>query len=456
MVRTHVNARNPILPPDLHIPDVEAHVMPDGRLYLYGSWDQYTDTYCSMDYRVVSTADLRTWTIHDLGFDGRDVPWEDDPRNPAYPGGFDPAHPTPFLRAMLESDSAASATWSNDAAAFVPPPHGFLYAPDAAPHDGRYYLYFCGPDQSEGVAVADDPAGPFTDPVRLPCAGIDPAVLVDDDGRAYYFWGQFSARGAELDHTMRAFVPGSEVHDLLTEAEHCFHEGTSVRRRGDTYYAVFASISTGRPTSLDYATAPHPLGPYTYRGTIIDNADCDPASWNNHGSIEEVGGRWYVFYHRSHGGSQYGRRACIEPIEFDSDGLIAPVVMTSTGAGRPFALGERIEGWRACAVTGTAFITRADDPRPNTVSGGAAGGEAVFRYVDWEVTPSHVEVEADDVVELLVDDADEPTARIVPEAGIGRSRLAGVPTGRHTLRLRLPGVASDDAEPTHVTALTVF
>ena len=45
-------------------------------------------------------------------------------------------------------------------------------------------------DDSEGVAVSDRPEGPFTDPVQLPCGGIDPAIFIDDDGQAYYYWGQ--------------------------------------------------------------------------------------------------------------------------------------------------------------------------------------------------------------------------------------------------------------------------
>ena len=55
---THHNTRNPILPLDVHVPDGEAHVMPDGKLYIYGSFDKRSDVLCSEEYHVVSTADL--------------------------------------------------------------------------------------------------------------------------------------------------------------------------------------------------------------------------------------------------------------------------------------------------------------------------------------------------------------------------------------------------------------
>jgi arabinoxylan arabinofuranohydrolase len=55
-----------------------------------------------------------------------------------------------------------------------------LFAPDAIHRDGKYYLYFCMADSSEGVAVADKPVGPFNEPVQLPCGGIDPAVFIDE------------------------------------------------------------------------------------------------------------------------------------------------------------------------------------------------------------------------------------------------------------------------------------
>ena len=118
----------------------------------------------------------------------------------------------------------------------------------------------------------------------------------------------------------------SIVDNLLTEQEHHFHEGSSMRKRNGIYYYVFADISRGKPTCLGYATSKSPLGPFTYQGVIVDNITLNPESWNNHGSIEEINGQWYVFFHISTQG-RYKRRACMAPIEFDENGLIREVIL---------------------------------------------------------------------------------------------------------------------------------
>ena len=95
-----------------------------------------------------------------------------------------------------------------------------------------------------------------------------------------------------------------------------------------------AIISRGRATCLDYATSISPLGPFEKGGILIDNTGCDPQSWNNHGSINEFNGQWYVFYHRSSQGSKFNRRVCVEPITFRADGSPAPTKNTGSGRGR--------------------------------------------------------------------------------------------------------------------------
>ncbi|MDD2355868.1 MAG: xylosidase, partial [Lachnospiraceae bacterium] len=64
-MQTFRNCNNPILPIDIHVPDRDGHVMPDGRLYIYGSFDNRDDVFCSEEYHVVSTADLVDWSIFD-------------------------------------------------------------------------------------------------------------------------------------------------------------------------------------------------------------------------------------------------------------------------------------------------------------------------------------------------------------------------------------------------------
>ncbi|MCI9150030.1 MAG: family 43 glycosylhydrolase [Lachnospiraceae bacterium] len=179
---------------------------------------------------------------------------------------------------------------------------------------------------------------------------------------------------------MVSFDRSRIVDNLVTEEEHFFHEGSSMRKIGDTYYYVYADMERGKPTALGYATGKSPLGPFTYRGIIIDNHDCDPASWNNHGSIECFQGQWYVFYHRCCRGTKEYRRLCIEPIRIQEDGTIDEVKMTSQGAGAPFGPGERIMGYQACGLKGGAYMD-ADEAYGEKLTHIAPGDEAVFRYV---------------------------------------------------------------------------
>lgn len=92
-----------------------------------------------------------------------------------------------------------------------------LFAPDCIYRNRKYYLYFCMPDDSEGVAVSESPEGPFTNPVQLPCGGIDPAIFIDDDGQAYYYWGQLFSHGVKMNEDMVSFDPAGIVDDLVTE-----------------------------------------------------------------------------------------------------------------------------------------------------------------------------------------------------------------------------------------------
>ena len=439
-MREFTNMRNPILPLDLHIPDSEAHVMPDGKLYVYGSFDDREDVYCSEVYYPVSTPDMEHWTIHDASLDGQEIPWFNNPDAPKYPG-IDWSHPTPFVQKML-ADAAAASDGEDMKEKFEKeddgPKPALLFAPDCIHKDGKYYLYFCMSDDSEGVAVSDHPEGPFTDPVQFPCGGIDPAIFVDDDGQAYYYWGQLFSHGVKLNPDMVSFDPEAVVDDLVTEEENCFHEGSSMRKIGDTYYYLYADMERGKPTSLGYSTGPSPMGPFTYQGIIIDNDGCDPASWNNHGSICEFQGQWYVFYHRCSQGMQQHRRLCVEKIEIGPDGLIAEVPMTSQGAGAPFGPGETIYGYQACGLKGSVYIGL-DDVYGEALQNIADGDEAIFRYVESAEGFTGVTLTARGAgeVEVLLDGESVGTAAC--KAGedyvLVSAPLAGMP-GCQTLTLR--------------------
>ena len=217
-------------------------------------------------------------------------------------------------------------------------------------------------------------------------------MFIDDDGQAYYLWGQFSLRGAKLCDDMCTLEPGSIRTGILTEQEHGFHEGASLRKRNGKYYIIYTDITRGKATCMSYAMADSPLGPYTRGGVIVDNMYCDPSTWNNHGSIEEYNGQWYVFYHRSSQNGNTCRRVCAEPITFNEDGTINEVQMTSQGAAGPLSAFETIDAACACRMKGNCYITpdpdtgKADAPHEiltDCGGGNWCGDWAEYRYIDF-------------------------------------------------------------------------
>ena len=380
---------NPILPIEHFVPDVEARQWRDGRLYLYGSYDISGGTsYCSFELHTFSSADMLHWQDHGVCFRSTgpdsDVPWAD----------------------------------------------ALLFAPDCVYKDGKYYLFFCLSDNSEGVAESPHPQGPFTHAVPVEGAdgdAIDPAVLVDDDGQVYYYWGQFSLRAARLRPDLKGIEPGSLVSGLIDEARHGFHEGASIRKHNGLYYLVYTDISRGRATCLAYATSASPLGPFEKRGILIANTGCDPQTWNNHGSIAEFNGQWYVFYHRSSQASNFNRRVCVEPITFLPDGSIAEVEMTTQGHTAPLPAAERIDAWRACLLSGsvrTEAVGSLQDGFSEHLSRIQPGDWAGYKYVDFGAGVSTFSARAGSLfeggaIEIHLDRPDGPLAGTcaVPRTG---------------------------------------
>ncbi len=387
-----MRTRNPILSPERYFPDGEGHVV-NGELFIYPSCDQFPGEYCSDELYVVHSRDLSDWQIDGPVFTAGMMEWE-----PliAYPPGLMEAAGYDDLPKYLK-DSLSDCTrrmlpfevyrWWNARRARSKKRVGMsrrlLYAPDALTVHGRSCLFFCTSDGCEGVAFSDTPAGPFTDPVRItldrsgkPISGIDPAVFQDDDGKVYLYWGQISSFGAELTDDLTRVKEDTLVTGLLTEREHGFHEGSSIRKINGTYYAVFADMHRGKPTALGYATSISPLGPFVYQGIIVDNDGCDPETWNNHGSIVCVNGQWYVIYHRSTGNSRYLRRMCAEPIQISGNGQIPEVPVSSIGMGEPYRIGEVLPAYEACLVSGSAYL---EGDRLKVKKG---QGKVVYRYVD--------------------------------------------------------------------------
>ena len=321
---------NPFLPFGTYIPDGEPKVFGD-RVYLYGSYDLFNGGYCSKTYHVFSapSAELTRWTDHGISFTVDAVPWSD----------------------------------------------ALLYAPDALFFRGKYYLFFCLSDGTEGVAESERPVGPFENARRItlngePITGIDPSVW-EEGGRVYYTWGQFHLNAGELNDDLCSLKPESVHTDVLSNApgREGFHEGSSLRRLGDKYCIVYASEYTdsypnsgSAPTKLDYALSEAPYGPYRRQGTIVDNQGCDPSSWNNHGSVIRIGEEWFVFYHASSNNSAFSRRARAERIEVDeAAGVICQARPTTNGFVKTLLPEHIASPVQADRFWGGAYVTQTAD-----------------------------------------------------------------------------------------------
>ena len=342
---------NPYLPNWEYIPDGEPRVFGD-RIYVYGSHDRKDSIdFCDYKLKVWSApvSDPTKWVCHGDIFRSRD------------------GH-----------DSPSDVDWTDE----------LLFAPDVVERGGKYYLYAYIVNAKGCVAVADRPEGPFRLLSRYKYdipnhydngTFIDPGVLVDDDGRVYVYCGYQGSYMCELKDNMYEAVPGSYKLDIIPTAEpHRFFEACSPRKINGTYYLIY---SPQRGSCLDYATSDSPTGPFTYRGTIIDNG-IDFSGGNDHGSVCCVNGQWYIFYHRMTNGTIMSRRGCVERIEILPDGTIPQVEMTSLGFEESLNPYDFTQADTACVLKGGCYITETsvfERPIVNVTDGCVMG----WKYFDF-------------------------------------------------------------------------
>ena len=377
-------AFNPYLPSWEYIPDGEPYVFRDcqsgsDRVYVYGSHDFFNGyVFCMGDYMCWSAPvdDLSDWRCEGVIYE-RDA----DP---------------------LNADG-----------------HMCLYAPDVTQGpDGRYYLYYVLDKVSVvSVAVCDSPAGHYKflgyvhykDGTRLgERAGdepqFDPGVLTEGD--TTWLYTGFCGRGDKSRHgamctalesdmlTIREepvfVVPGVEYAAGTEYEGHAFFEAPSIRKRGDTYYFVYSSTPMHE---LCYAVSDRPNGGFRYGGVIVSNADLHidtykpadmpvAAGGNNHGSIIEIAGQWYIFYHRQTNATWYSRQGCAEPIFFAEDGGIAQVEITSCGLnGGPLRGEGTYPAYIACHLFGREPSLIVGDPRDPHITQDGCDGTKVDGHI---------------------------------------------------------------------------
>ena len=336
---------NPYLPSWEYIPDGEPYVF-GNRVYVYGSHDRFNGwVFCQNDYVCWSAPvdDLGNWR-----YEGVIYRKEQDPNN---------------------ADG-----------------HQCLYAPDVTVGpDGRYYLYYVlDKENIVSVAVCDTPAGQyeFYGFVHDAQGGLlgrrpgdeaqfDPGVLTEGD-RTYLYTG-FCWNWNKERHGPMATVLGPDMLTIVEEPVfiapsapysagsgyegHEYFEAASIRKWNGKYYFIYSSI---RFCELCYAVSNHPTHGFRYGGVIVANNDTNIDSYkpaekamyfggNNHGSMVEIEGQWYIFYHRHTNGTAYSRQGCIEKIEILPDGTIPQVEMTSCG-GTPLPGEGEYPAYIACAL----------------------------------------------------------------------------------------------------------
>ena len=302
-----VSAQNPIIR-NQFTADPTARVF-NGKIYLYPSHDipapegQRQDWFCMEDYHVFSSENLTDWTDHGMIVTQNKVPW-------GKPDGYS------------------------------------MWAPDCVYKNGKYYFYFpnapkTGRGFAIGVATADHPEGPFTcEPTAIKGVfGIDPCVLIDDDGQAYLYWSGMGIRGTKLKDNMKetADTTASNAPQSATVMQGLpdgFKEGPFVFKRDNYYYLTFPWVRKENGTeTLAYAMSKNPLGPWDFKGIIM--AEHDNTCWTNHHSILQYKGQWYIFYHRNDFSPKMDKRrsARIEKLFFNQDGTIQEVQQTMRGVG---------------------------------------------------------------------------------------------------------------------------
>lgn len=347
---------NPYLPSWEYVPDGEPHVFAD-RLYLFGSHDRFGGkVYCENDYVLWSAPveDLSDWHCHGIIY-------------------------------RREQDPHCGK-------------NSHMWAPDVAQGpDGRFYLYYGTDfDNRIGVAVSKVAEGPYefygevhySDGVRYggrpgEQLRFDPGVFRDDDGRIFLYTGfgpiepWFQTVAKKNDVTIDAM--GSQVaeleEDMLTiKTEpvfllpgknnaagtgfegHEFYEASSMRKFEGKYYAIYSSFLSHE---LAWAVSDYPNKGFRFGGTLHSNGNVlgegqkPTYFWgNNHGSVEMVNGKYYVFGHRQTNCNECTRQGVAELIRFE-DGKFYPAEMTSQGLyGKPLPLDVTYEAGIACVLYG--------------------------------------------------------------------------------------------------------
>jgi beta-xylosidase len=269
----------------------------NGTVYMYTGHDEPpagVNDYVMKDWLVFSSKDM--------------VHWQE--------------HPVPLR--------ATDFTWAS----------GDAYASQVIGRDGKFFWYVAVSHaaiagKAIGVAVADNPVGPFSDARGTALitnetigesgdtkTNLDPTVMIDDDGQAWLFWGNKRCFYAPL-HKNMIELSGDVKEITLPE----FSEGAWIYKRHGWYYLLYGY---SYPEKVAYAMSRSIDGPWEFKGILNEMAgNCA----TNSPAVLDFKGKTYFIYHNGalpEGGS-HRRSVCIDYMYYDEDGTIRKILMTSEG-----------------------------------------------------------------------------------------------------------------------------
>lgn len=318
-------AQNPLIR-DQFTADPSARVFGD-RVYIYPSHDILATEgrgrvgwFCMEDYHAFSSDNLTDWKDHGVIVSQTKVPW-------------------------------------------VKPDSYSMWAPDCIYRNGKYYFYFpttakdssYGRGFAIGVAVGDQPAGPFV-PQPTPIKnvhGIDPNIFIDKDGQAYLYWSRGNIFGAKLKDNMLEISGDTVVLKELPDKG--LKEGPYVFERNGQYYLTYPHVAN-KIERLEYAISDNPLGPFKFAGVIMDESPT--GCWTNHHSIIQFKNQWYLFYHHNDYSPKFDKARSIraDSLFFNGDGSIKKVLPTYRGIGLTSAVTNiQLDRYSQISDTGLAI-----------------------------------------------------------------------------------------------------
>lgn len=353
---------NPFLPLDEYIPDGEPHVFGD-RIYLFGSHDtEGGKEYCTegnyLSYSAPVT-DLSDWRCDGEIYNSKQHPNSNGQflYAPDVVRGNDGKF---YLYYCLNGFDAGihvavcdTPCGKYEYLGYVKYPDGskmmkFIPGDPAVINDNGVIRLYYG--WSLSLVAAEANTGSAAQITQVPPEHLQPVEVQlfkrpIEDVKASEGGSLMGAVVCILDDDMltvktepKRIIPGQLMAYGTDFQGHAFYEASSIRKIGDTYYFIYSSENS---QELCYATSKSPDKDFKYCGTIISNGDVGykgrtpedrlNMTANNHGSIENINGKWYIFYHRQTHNSSYSRQACAEPIEILADGSIPQVEMTSCG-----------------------------------------------------------------------------------------------------------------------------